>query len=271
MATTFNLTTEETNQFFSIAKGSSIIMQLAKSIPTSNARKKRIYGLTDSPASYQTAKFAQKSVSTDSPTDIDLAYYPLYKIYEIDKRDAEDAAFLVDLVINNAAEIIGQTFDQSVVTGVGAPATDFDNLADAAKVVLTGAIWQGLTTAIGDIQAAKFNPTGFALDNQAESLLLGAVDVDGRPIFPLNQQLTSILGRAVKYQTALTTAPDVGVVGDWNQAAWSQAGGIKITKSSEGKHYLENNTVGIRVETEIGFRINSIAAFRNLELAAPQG
>lgn len=132
--------------------------------------------------------------------------------------------------------------------------------------------------------------TGFALDNEVEPMLLGAVDTTGRPLYvdlPSDDTSPAVArpGRLLSRPSFMGDGVSndivgagniVGFAGDWTQAAWGVVGGINYSLSREATVTIngayvslwENNLVGVRAEAEYGWLVNDTAAFVELANAA---
>lgn len=267
------LTPEVTQTFITKLKEASAIMQLARYIPSNGkGLNKKVFSLTEDDARWQTTKGATKTESADGIATTEMQYYPLYKIYQIDEQDAQDADYLVNLLIAEASSKIAQTFDKTVIAGANAPTTNFDNLSNLTKkAYLLPSVYAGLADAYAQVAAADAELNGWAISNAAKGGLLGAVDGEGRPFF--SPEINSILGAPVRSQTGLgLAATNYGIGGDWTKAIWGDVNGIAIKKTTEGLTLLENNTIAVRVEARIGFRVIDSSAFVNLvNTVAPSG
>lgn len=140
----------------------------------------------------------------------------------------------------------------------------------------------GMTEIVTDSDASgrKYRLTGFALDNQVEPRLLGAVDTTGRPLWvdlpadDMSSALSrpgSLLGRRSFMGEGVANPADtiMGYGGDWSQAAWGVVGGISYRVSTEATvtidgalvSLFENNLTAILAEAEYGFLVNDVDAF----------
>ena len=126
--------------------------------------------------------------------------------------------------------------------------------------------------------------TGTLLDDVAEPLLNGALDLNGRPLFveSVYTDVVSpyregrILGRPTYISDHVSTGTTVGYMGDWSQIVWGQVGGISFDVSDQATLNLgtfaspnfvslwQHNLVAVRVEAEYGALVNDPDAFVKL-------
>jgi hypothetical protein len=123
----------------------------------------------------------------------------------------------------------------------------------------------------------------FALDDQMETRLLGAVDSTGRPIWvdlPAGPddvdrvRAGSLVARRSFMGEGVADPLDhiLGYAGDWTQAAWGAVGGIDYSISDQATVTIngtltslwEHNLVAIRAEAEYGFLVNDVDSFIQL-------
>lgn len=183
-------------------------------------------------------------------------------------RDSNDALYAE--IVKRLPGVLGMAFDEKVFHG--AAVSGFDTLANSTAISLATP-WTGLVTAKSTIEAADGELTGFAMSNQMETALLGALDGDQRPLFIGGVQegsVNRILGvDAVKAKNAYKddTTDVLGFAGDWNKALYGIANGVNIaiadqatlTTSSGTVNLFERNMFAVRCEIEVGF----VAAMAN--------
>lgn len=131
-----------------------------------------------------------------------------------------------------------------------------------------------------DAGGRRYRATGFALDDVVEPALLGATDLNGRPLWvePTYTELMGpmrvgrLLGRPTAMGEGVATTDLTSVVGyggDFTQAAWGVIGGITFDVSTQATVTINNtltslwehNLVAIRAEAEYGFLVNDPNAF----------
>lgn len=209
---------------------------------------------------------------------------------------------LFDAIVARLPGAMAKKFDQTCIGAVNAPGTDFDTFASSTAQSLIATqnhtLYEGLVAADADISAAGFVMNGFALSPQARSLLLGATDNQGRPLFlnsvadgavPLILSAPTRMGRGMykagvaPVGTGAGTPAVVGVAGDWTQAMYGLAKDIDITFSDQATltytdensqtvtiNLWQRNMFAVRCEFEAGF-VCTAAAFNQLLGAVPSG
>lgn len=207
------------------------------------------------------------------------------------------------------AEAFATAFDYAVGYDVGGDGTGtgpFDNyLAETTKAVEVGSTAQASGGIHGDLVAAmrllvsdRKKLTGFALDDDFEPELWGAVDGNGRPLYvelPTDDVSQGIaragrllnrpsfmgdgVGSASFDPDAAGTAlprPVLGFAGDFSKGAWGAVGGISYRVSTEATvtingqltSLFENNLVAVLAEAEYGFVVADTEAYVRLDNAA---
>jgi HK97 family phage major capsid protein len=266
--TSLVLTPEDTNKFVNKMKDASAIMKLATYIPSSgNARNKTLHDITDTDAHWQTAKGGTKVIDTAIRTDLELQYYPLYKIYQFDEQEANDATFLVNMLIDMAGGSIGNTFDKTIVNNIdNAPSVNFDYLDEAQVTEIDPtSIYTGLANAYKALAAGDFSLNGWIFSNAGRGTLVGALDGIGHPLFDSGTK--SVLGERAEFEGGVFVGDQIGIAGDWTRAVWGDVSGITIKKADNGLQLLQSNSVAVRIELLVGFRVIDLPAFTSLVLA----
>jgi len=178
-------------------------------------------------------------------------------------------------------------------TGTGPFATYIDSTTKSVELGANdaddGGIHQDLVNAMGELVSdadstgRRYRLTGWALDDQIEPRLLGAVDTNGRPLYidlptdsfsDAGARPGRVLGRPsfLGEGVADPSSDILGYAGDWSKAAWGVVGGIAYSVSSEASVTIdgnlvstwENNLVAVRAEAEYGFLVNDADAFVQL-------
>ena len=139
-------------------------------------------------------------------------------------------------------------------------------------------------TGLTAIVANESKWTGTLLDDSAEPLLNGALDLNGRPLFvestydglvtPYREG--RILGRQTFINDHVATGTTVGYQGDFSTILWGQVGGLSYDVSDQATLDLgspstpnlvslwQHNLVAVRVETEFAALVNDPDAFVKL-------
>lgn len=113
---------------------------------------------------------------------------------------------------------------------------------------------------------------GIALAPQGKSVILGAVDGQGRPLF-VNSVAEGAVPMILGAKTAMGkglyvsgTPNTVGVAGDWSQALWGTVEGVQIRYSSDATlvvdkdttiNLFQQNMFAVCAEIECGFRADT--------------
>jgi len=251
----------------------SAVQRLARQI-TMPGNGSAIHVVTSDPTAAWVAESAEGSASNSAVTTKVLRGYKLQVISTFSEELTRDAAALYDSLLGRLPGILARKFDNTVLNGT-APGSDFDVLTDATGVAITaGSTYGGLVTAVTGIANASYDANGFIIAPQAEALLLGEVDGNDRPLFIDNAQngaIGSLLSRPVlktpaAYKDATTDL--LGVVGDWSQAVWGTVGGVNVKVAREASigdlDLFAAGMVAVKAEIEVGFRVSSTEAFRQL-------
>lgn len=206
----------------------------------------------------------------------------------------------MDVLRPNLAEAFAIAFDYAALhdlggagTGTGPFATYIDQTTKSielgANAAAAGGVYQDFVSAVAelisdtDATGRRYRCSGFALDDQMETRLLGQVDTTGRPVWvdlptdDISQGIARpgrVLGRPSFMGEGVADAGDdiLGYAGDWSQAAWGVVGGISYGVSTEASVTIngtltslwEYNLVAIRAEAEYGFLVNDVDAFVQL-------
>lgn len=284
---------EIAESYFTQARKSSSIMQLARRIPL---------GINGQEIPYSTSKATASWVSEGGKkpaTSSGLALKTIkpHKIAAISVVSAEvvraNPGNYMGILKDDIAEAFGLALDAAAFHGTNSPfgvdmfidktskSVELGTTAKAAGGIY-GDIVAGLKTLVTDGKKL----TGFAFDRVVEPTFLGSVDNNGRPLFvdtPLEDTASVItpgrlIGRPAFLGDNLSTAvvtgtPNTGGVvgygGDWSQVVWGAVGGISYKVSTEASvtiggeltSLFEHNLVAILAEAEYGLLINDTSAF----------
>lgn len=192
------------------------------------------------------------------------------------------------------AEAFARAFDYAVAFGLGGDGTGTGPFAEALTdssrdAVAIGDSTQGEGGVHGDFVAAMQELvgngkklTGFALDDELEPTLWGAVDSSGRPLY--TDLPTDAVGQAIARPGRLLNRPSymgpgvsngetVGFAGDFTRGAWGVVGGISYRISTETAidtgeglvSMFQRNMVAVLAEAEYGFVLADKDAFVELQ------
>ena len=193
--------------------------------------------ITGDPSASWVAETGVKPVSNSTLSSKLMSAYKLAVIETFSAEFVRDARALYDTLIDRLPRALAAKFAATVV-GVGAaPGDNFDTFAACTAQALAEAgshkTYDGLVAADADIAAHGGILNGFAISPQARSLLLGAKDSTGRPIFinsvaegaiPMILGAPTYMSKGVykagvaPVGTGAGTPAVVGIAGDWTQA-----------------------------------------------------
>lgn len=246
----------------------SAVMQLARQIALPG-RGTSINVITSDPEAAWVAETAAKPVSNPGLSTKTMTPYKLAVIVPFSMEFRRDLASLYDALVARLPRALGLKFDSTVFHGT-APGSGFDTFASVTAQTLTGTdgAYAGLVAAHTDIATHGGILDGFALSPQAQGLLLGETDNDGRPLFinsvaegaiPMILGSRTLINKAV-YKAG--TPPVVGYAGDWTQAMYGTVEGVSITYSEDATlavtggttiNLFQQNMFAVRAEIEVGF------------------
>ena len=229
--------------------------------------------ITGDPTAEWVAETGKKPVSNSEVESKLLRPYKIAVIEIVSKELTRDADALYAALAQRLPNALAKAFDNTVIGGTAAPGSDFDTFAAATAQDISTGTYAALVAADGDVTAHGGIVNGYAIAPQGRSILLGAVDADGRPLFINNAAegaVPVILGAKTVMSKGLYKADVagniVGVVGDWSQAVYGTVEGIQISVSDQATldigggntiNLWQQNMVAIRAEMEIGFRANT--------------
>lgn len=284
---------DQAQNYFDIARRSSIVQQLARQIPM---------GINGQEFSYSTSKAtaAWTSEAGQKPTTesgIALKSIKPHKIAAISVVSAEvvraNPGNYMQVLRDDIAEAFAVAFDAAALHGTNSPFGAGQNLDATTKAVelgttaaASGGVYGDLVAGLKELADDGKRLTGFAFDRKVEPTFLGAVDTTGRPLFvetPLAETTSAVtpgrlLGRSSVLGEGIATpvvegSPNTGGIvgygGDWSKVVWGAVGGISYDVSTETAVTIgsalvslwEHNLVAIRAEAEYGFMIDDAEAF----------
>ena len=206
--------------------------------------------------------------------------YKMALIVPFSDEFRRDKGALYNECISRVPKLFGQKFDKTVL-GTVAPGTGFDVLGDAATATIMADttnhidVYDRFLAVDATIGAADGIMSGIALAPQGRSIVLGAKDGNGHPLFTPgveSGQLGNILGAAVSVKKGVYKAGTpaiVGIAGDWDEAKWGTIGTITGSISDEATLVDGNSTINlwqqnmfaIRFEIEFAFMVKDKAKF----------
>ena len=260
----------------------SAVMQLAKEVKLPGAGL-QIPVITSDPEAAWVAETGSKPVSNPGLTTKLMTPYKLAVIVPFSNEFRRDASALYEELVRRLPRALAQKFDATVFGPVASrPGTYFDTFGNCTAQTIG---YSGLVAADADIADHGGIMDGIALAPQGKAALLGAVDLNGRPLFINNVSegaVPMILGaKTVLSKGAYVSGSPatVGVAGDWSQALYGTVEGIKIDYSADATlkvnesttiNLFQQNMFAVRAEIEVGF-VADTSCFNLLTAAASGG
>ena len=275
---------DQAEAYFAQARRNSVVQSLARKVPL-GINGQEIPVVTSKATAGWVAEGGQKPASKGA---IGLKTISPKKIAAIAVVSAEvvraNPGNYVELFKQDIAEAMAVAFDAAALYGTATPFGASNYIAATTKSVEIGTTTQANGGVYGDIVAGlkllvddKKKLNGFAFDSVSEPKFLGAVDLNGRPLFvdsPFEDSILTagkLLGRNAFLGDGVgDDATDVlGFGGDWSQVVWGAVGGISYDVSTQATVTIngvltslwENNLVAIRAEAEYGLLVNDNQAF----------
>lgn len=285
---------EESAPIFDEARKGSVFQQLIRQVPLGIAGQKIPTRVGKTVANW----VGEGERKPQTSLGMDLLHIEPKKLAAIVVLSAE-------VVRANPANITGEiradlsgafatAFDLAVaynVGGDGAGTGPFDNhLSETTKsvqigtsTVTAGGIHADFVSGMSLLVADGKRLRGFALDDQVEPHLWGAVDGNGHPLYvnlptdDVSQTIARpgrLLGRPSFMGEGVGLGDVVGFGGDFSKAAWGVVGGISYRVSTEATVTIngeltslwENNLVAVLAEAEYGFVMADPEAFVKYEI-----
>lgn len=279
-----NLPPAVASDIWQTATEQSAVMQLATrfDLPGSGVS---IPIITGDPVANWVGETAKKPVSRGTVTNKTLRGYTIAVIEPFSNQFRRDLPALYRALAGRLPAALALKFDKTVFGIDAVPGSDFDTLASATSVGITGETYKGLLAAYSAIATGGGELDGWALAPQGKSLLLGETDSTGRPLFTSgigSDAVPTILG-APTYTTkgvyaadadgaGAGTAAQIGFAGDWSSAAYGVVEDVTISISDQATlddggtqiNLWQQNMFAVRAEIEVGFRVRDIAHFAKL-------
>lgn len=196
-----------------------------------------------------------------------LTPYKLAVIEPFSNEFRRDLPGLYEELVRRLPGALAAKFDQTIL-GSTAPGTGFDVLGVAPQTQgIAGNTFAGFVAADAAIATIGGMMDHIGLSGMGRSLVLGATDQTGRPLFipdATEGNVGSILGAPVMVNRNLGVAgtPNiVGIAGDFSKAVWGSVEGVKIAVSDQATLVSNNtplplwqtNMFAVRAEIEVGF------------------
>lgn len=296
---------EVSNEIITKAQEQSAIMQLAQRMSIAPEGKK-FQTITGDPAPEWVAETNDKPVDFFSFGTKTVIPYKMALIVPFSMEFRRDKTALYNECIRRVPALFGKKFDATAM-GTTAPGTGFDVFGGASKATILPAaatqnaaaidVYDRFLAVDSTIGAADGIMNGIALAPQGRSVVLGAKDGQGYPIFTpgvQSGQLGNILGAAVSVkkgvyvagtaatQSAAGVPAVVGIAGDWDNAAYGVIGQLTGSISEEATltytdansqtvtlALWQKNMFAVRFEIELALMVRDINKFVLLTGATP--
>lgn len=285
---------EVSSEIISKAIENSAIMQLAQRMPIAGNGKK-YQTITGDPVPEWVGETAAKPVGKFDFGTKEVMPYKMALIVPFSNEFKRDKAALYAECINRLPKLFGRKFDATAMS-TSAPGENFDVFGSAAKMSIlsdTGiSVYDRFVGVDAHISDADGIMTGIALAPKGRSIVLGAKDGDGKPLFTpgvQSGQVGDILGADVSVKkgvyvagAAPATPAVVGLAGDFDECAYGVVEAIHGDISEEATLYYKNeanqdvtlalwqhNMFAVRFEIELALMIRDINKFALLTGEVP--
>ena len=274
------LPSDVSSEIWAKAIEQSAFMQLARriNIPGTGVT---VQAITGEPTANWVDETNPKPVSTHTFGKHPIKPYKLAVIEPFSMEFRRDADQLYAECVNRLPGALSRKFD-STIMGSSAPGTGFDVLGTGvtkasilpASSPTAISVYDRFVAIDAAVAAADGILNAIALAPQGKSIVLGATDTTGHPLFTAgvgSNTVGSILGADVAVNkgvyvagTAGSTAAVVGVAGDFSGVMWGSVEGIQMAISDQATLTLadsstlnlwQNNMFAVRFEIEVGFAV----------------
>ena len=257
----------------------SAFMQLARriNIPGTGTT---IQTITGEPTANWVAETNPKPVSAHTFGKKTITPYKLAVIEMFSKEFLRDKKGLYDECVRRLPGSLSKKFDQTIMSST-APGSGFDVLGTGVSAVSllpdTGVtVYDRFVAADAAISANDGIMDAIALAPQGKSIVIGAVDQAGHPLFTPGVQsntVGNVLGANVAiskgvYKAGAAGSPGtpatVGVAGDFTGGVWGSVDGIQMSVSDQATvvdgssntiSLWQSNMIGVLVEIEVAFAV----------------
>ena len=276
----------------------SAFMQLARKINIPGTGT-TIQTITGEPTADWVAETNAKPVSAHTFGKKTITPYKLAVIEAFSTEFLRDKKGLYDECVRRLPAALGKKFD-STIMGTTAPGSGFDVLGTGvSSTSLLPDTTNGISTydrfvaVDGAVSAADGIMNAVALAPQGKSIVLGATDTTGHPLFTAGVEsntVGNILGADVAVnkgvyvagsaatQSASGVPAIVGVAGDFAGVVWGSVEGVQMSISDQATivdansntiSLWQNNMVAIRFEIEVAFAVMNKSQLMLLTGATP--
>lgn len=283
----------------------SAIMQLARkiSVPGPGIQFQTITG---EPVADWVGETAAKPVGFHTFGTKTVRPYKLAVIEPFSDEFRRDKAGLYAECVSRLPKALGKRFDQTVM-GTTSPGTGFDVLGGCSRASILptqdASVYDQFVAVDAAISAADGIMNGIALAPQGKSIVLGAVDGIGHPLFTPGvgaNTVGNILGAPVSVKKGVYVAGSaasgtqgqsgyvaavpavVGIAGDFTDALWGSVEGIKMDVTDQATlsytdansqtvtiNLWQQNMFAVRFEIEVVFAVKDANEFVLLTGSTP--
>ena len=281
---------EVSNEIITKAIDESAIMQLAPKMEIAGNGKK-YQTITGDPVPEWVGETEVKPVGKFDFGTKEVEPYKMALIVPFSDEFRRDKNALYNECINRLPKLFGKKFDATVM-GSTAPGQNFDVLGGVQAVSLTPAQGNTLYDQFVAVDQLIGNAdgimNGIALAPQGRSVVLGATDSTGHPLFTAGVQsgtVNPILGANVSVKKGVYVAgtsgnpgtPAVlGLAGDFDNCAWGAVNSIQGAISDQATltytdgnetvtlNLWQRNMFAVRFEIELAFMVRDANTFVRL-------
>ena len=272
------LPADVSQEIWANAVSESAFMQLARQIRIPGTGT-TIQTITGEPSANWVAETNAKPVSAHTFGKHAITPYKLAVIEAFSTEFLRDKNALYEECVRRLPAALGKKFD-STIMGTTAPGSGFDVLGTGVtkQTILSASghtVYSRFVDADAAISAADGILNAIALAPQGKSIVLGAEDTTGHPIFTAgvgSNTVGSILGANVAVNKGVYVAGAatgsvpaiVGVAGDFTGVLWGSVEGVQMSVSDQATivdgssntiSLWQNNMVAVRFEIEVAFAV----------------
>ena len=285
---------EVSSEIISKAVEESAFMQLAPKMEIAGNGVK-FQTITGDPVPEWVGETAAKPVGKFDFGTKEVMPYKMALIVPFSDEFKRDKQALDNECYNRLPKLFGRKFD-STVMGTVAPGENFDVLGNCTKASIvsdgSASVYDRFIAIDSVISENDGIMSGIALAPQGRSIVLGAKDGNGYPLFTPGVEsgtIGNILGAGVQVKkgvyvagTAGSTASIVGVAGDFENCAWGAVESIQGSISNEASisykdadnndvtlNLWQQNMFAVRFEIELAFMVRDANTFVLLQGNVP--
>ena len=276
------LPVDVSSEIWANAVHESAFMQLGRRINLPGTGT-TIQAITGEPSASWVAETNAKPVSAHTFGKKSITPYKLAVIEAFSNEFLRDKKGLYDECVNRLPGALAKKFDQTIMSS-SAPGSGFDVLGTGvSSVSILGGqsttTYKQFVAADGAVSAADGILNAIALAPQGKSIVLGATDTTGRPIFipgAESNTVGTILGANVVVnkgvyvagsaatQSASGVPAIVGVAGDFTGVLWGSVEGVQMSVTDQASivdansntiNLWQDNMIAVRFEIEVAFAV----------------